>query len=152
HHLSQDSEQRLATILDLGRQLGLKVTAVGDVHYHVRDRRPLHDVLTAIRLKTTVDKIGRKGFPNGERHLRPLSTLRKLYPADLLAASVEIAARCTFSLENLHYEYPEELVPPGLTATQHLRALTEAGMRRRWPEGAPAQVREQIERELVLIR
>ncbi len=152
HHLAQDSGQRLETVLDLGRQLGLAVTAVGDVHYHVRDRRPLHDVLTAIRLKTTVDRIGRRGFPNGERHLRPLSTLRKLYPPELLAASVEIARLCTFSLKNLRYEYPEELVPAGRTATEHLRALTEAGIKRRWPGGVPADVREQIERELVLIR
>ena len=69
--------------------------------------------MTAIRLKTTVDKIGRKGFANGERHLRPLSTLRKLYPAELLATSLEIAQRCTFSLKTLRYEYPEELVPAG---------------------------------------
>ncbi len=152
HHLAQDSAPRLETILALGRRLGLPVTAAGDVHYHVRDRRPLHDVLTAIRLKTTVDKIGRRGFSNGERHLRPLGTLRKLYPPDLLANSVEIARLCTFSLKDLRYEYPEELVPPGRTATEHLRALTEEGMKRRWPDGVPAQVREQIERELTLIR
>jgi error-prone DNA polymerase len=152
HHLAQDSARRLAAILALGEQFALPVTAVGDVHYHVRDRRPLHDVLTAIRLKTTVDKIGRKGFANGERHLRPLSTLRKLYPPDLLEASVEIARRCTFSLRELHYEYPQELVPAGLTASDHLRALTAEGMRRRWPDGAPVEVRDQIEKELTLIR
>ncbi len=152
HHLEQDSAKRLATLLAYGKQLSVSVTAVGDVHYHARDRRPLHDVLTAIRLKTTVDKIGRKGFANGERHLRPLSTLRKLYPPELLAASVEIAQRCTFSLKNLHYEYPEELVPAGMTATQHLRALTERGIRRRWPQGPTEAVRDLIERELVLIK
>lgn len=152
HHLEQDSARRLDTLLTHGQQFSLSVTAVGDVHYHVRDRRPLHDVLTAIRLKTTVDKIGRKGFANGERHLRPLSTLRKLYPPELLKASVEIAQRCTFSLKNLRYEYPEELVPAGMTATGHLRALTEKGIRRRWPQGPTAQVRDQIERELVLIK
>lgn len=152
HLLAQDSARRLETLLGLGRELSVAVTAVGDVHYHIRDRRPLHDVLTAIRLKTTVDKIGRKGFPNAERHLRPLSTLRRLYPPELLAASVDIARRCTFSLKDLHYEYPQELVPAGRTASEHLRALTEAGMRRRWPEGVPEEVRSQIERELVLIR
>lgn len=152
HLLCQDSNARLEILLELGRQLGISVTALGDVHYHMRDRRPLHDVLTAIRLKTTVDKIGRRAFPNGERHLRPLSTLRKLYPPELLACSVEIASRCHFSLKDLHYEYPEELVPPGKTASEHLRALTEEGMKRRWPEGVPAGIREQIEKELVLIR
>lgn len=152
HLLSQDSKARLESVLALGRRLGIAVTAVGDVHYHVRDRRPLHDVLTAIRLKTTVDKIGRRAFPNGERHLRPLNTLRKLYPPELLAASVEIAGQCRFCLKDLRYEYPEELVPPGKTASEHLRALTEEGMKRRWPEGVPAGIREQIEKELVLIR
>jgi error-prone DNA polymerase len=152
HHLEQDSAQRLDALLACGQQFSLPVIAVGDVHYHVRDRRPLHDVLTATRLKTTVDKIGRQGFANGERHLRPLSTLRKLYPAELLAASVEIAQRCTFSLKNLRYEYPEELVPAGRTASEHLRDLTEKGIRRRWPQGPSAEVRQQIEKELVLIR
>ena len=148
HHLEQDSARRLEALL----AHGLSVTAVGDVHYHIRDRRPLHDVLTAIRLKTTVDKIGRKGFTNGERHLRPLSTLRKLYPPELLATSVEIARRCTFSLKDLRYEYPEELVPAGMTATGHLRALTEKGIRRRWPQGVSMEVRQQIEKELKLIK
>jgi error-prone DNA polymerase len=152
HHLAQDSAHRLDSLLAFSRQFSLAVTAIGDVHYHIRDRRPLHDVLTAIRFKTTVDKIGRRGFANGERHLRPLSTLRKLYPPELLAASVEIARRCTFSLRDLRYEYPEELVPPGLTATEHLRALTEKGVQRRWPQGVSAEVRGQIEKELILIR
>jgi error-prone DNA polymerase len=152
HHLAQDSARKLDSLLAFGQRFALPVTAVGDVHYHVRDRRPLHDVLTAIRFQTTVDKIGRKGFANGERHLRPLGTLSKLYPPELLAASVEIARRCTFSLKMLRYEYPEELVPPGLTATEHLRALTEKGMQRRWPEAVPAEVRNQVEKELVLIR
>ena len=152
HHLQQDSAQRLDTLLAYSQQFELSLTAVGDVHYHVRDRRPLHDVLTAIRLKTTVDKIGRKGFANGERHLRPLSTLSKLYPSELLATSVEIAKRCTFTLKNLRYEYPEELVPQGMTASDHLRALTEKGIRRRWPRGPSPEVRNLIEKELVLIR
>lgn len=152
HHLEQDSAQRLDALLACGQQFSLPVVAVGDVHYHIRHRRPLHDVLTATRLKTTVDKIGRQGFANGERHLRPLSTLRKLYPAELLAASVEIAKRCAFSLKNLRYEYPEELVPAGKTASEHLRDLTEKGIRRRWPQGPLPEVRQQIEKELVLIR
>ncbi len=152
HHLEQDSARRLDALSACGHRFSLPLVAVGDVHYHVRDRRPLHDVLTATRLGTTVDKIGRKGFANGERHLRPLSTLRKLYPAELLAASVEIAQRCTFSLKNLRYEYPQELVPPGSTAAEHLRHLTEKGIQRRWPQGPAPEVRQQIEKELVLIR
>src|SRR5260221_2311611 len=152
HDLAQDSDRRLDSVHQVARDVALPIVAVGDVYYHVRERRRLHDVLTAIRLKTTVDKIGRKGLPNGEHHLRPLGTLRKLYPADLLETTLEIADRCTFSLKQLHYEYPEELVPPGMTASEHLRALTEEGIQRRWPEGIPDPVRSQIERELLLIQ
>lgn len=152
HLLAQNSESRLEAMQQLGAELNLPVVAVGDVHYHVRARRPLHDVLTAIRLKTTVEKIGRLGLANGEAHLRPITTLQKLYPPELLARTIEIAERCTFSLKTLRYEYPEELVPKGLTASEHLRELTRAGIRRRWPQGAPASVHELIERELVLIR
>jgi error-prone DNA polymerase len=152
HDLAQDSDRRLDALSQVARDVALPLVAVGDVYYHVRERRRLHDVLTAIRLKTTVDKIGRRGLPNGERHLRPLVTLRKLYPADLLEKTLEIADRCTFSLKQLHYEYPEELVPPGMTASEHLRALTEEGIKRRWPTGIPDPVRTQIDRELVLIK
>ena len=152
HALAQDSEQRLHTLLALGEELGLRCVAVGDAHYHIRNRRPLHDVLTAVRLKTTVERIGRQGFANGERHLRPLATLRRLYPPELLQASVDIAAACTFSLKTLHYEYPEELVPAGLTPSEHLRQLTEEGLQRRFAAGVPPAVRNQVERELVLIR
>ena len=152
HRLAQDSRRRLETLTALGKTLDTPLVAVGDAHYHIRNRRPLHDVLTAIRLKTTVDKIGREGLANGELHLRPLVTLRKLYPPDLLAASVAIAERCRFSLKTLHYEYPEELVPKHLSATDHLRHLTEAGAARRWPQGLPPAVHTQIERELTLIK
>ncbi|HEY6484362.1 MAG TPA: error-prone DNA polymerase [Steroidobacteraceae bacterium] len=152
HHLAQDSARRLQAMRALGRRLGLPLVAVGDVHYHVRERRPLHDVMTAIRLKTTVAQIGSRGFANGERHLRPLASLRRLYPAELLATTLEIAQRCEFSLTALYYEYPEELVPRGLTASEHLRALTERGMRTRWPQGIPQAMRSQIDKELALIR
>jgi error-prone DNA polymerase len=152
HTLAQDSDRRLDRLRALAEELQIPLTAVGDVYYHIRDRRRLHDVMTAIRTKTTVDKIGRRGLANGEHHLRPLVTLRKLYPPDLLATTVQIADACRFSLKELHYEYPEELVPPGLTPSEHLRALTEQGLAKRWPEGIPSPVRVQIERELELIR
>jgi error-prone DNA polymerase len=151
HGLAQDSDRRLGALRKLSAQSGLPLVAVGDAHYHLRERRPLHDVLTAIRLATTVDQIGRAAFPNGERHLRPLATLRKLYPGELLAASLDIASACSFSLDTLHYEYPEELVPEGVSALQHLRKLTLQGAERRWPAGLPFEVQEQIDKELALI-
>src|SRR5690606_37648616 len=90
-------------------------------------------------------------FPNGERHLRTRQILSELYPAELMRESLRIAQRCRFSLRELKYRYPRELVPEGLTPSQHLRHLTEEGARRRWPTGVPIEVRKLIERELTLI-
>ncbi|MEO0974641.1 MAG: error-prone DNA polymerase, partial [Pseudomonadota bacterium] len=99
----------------------------------------------------TVAQAGHQLFPNGERHLRPIASLRRFYPEAWLRESVVIADRCHFSLDELRYEYPAELVPEGETPTTHLRKLTLAGMRERWPEGVGDQVVEQVERELSLI-
>jgi error-prone DNA polymerase len=121
------------------------------VHMHRRSRRRLQDLLTAIRHGCTLDAAGERLFPNGERHLRALPTLARLYPPELLAASCAIAERCCFDLGRLHYEYPAELVPAGSSASDHLRALTEAGARERWPEGVPAAVATLLARELALI-
>jgi error-prone DNA polymerase len=148
---SGSDARRLAELTALGARLGLPCVAAGDVHMHRRSRRALQDVLTAIRLNTSVDAAGFALFPNGERCLRPLNRLAGLYPPPLIAATLEIAARCRFSLDELRYEYPEEIVPPGTTPASHLRALTEAGARERWPGGVPPGVRTGIEHELALI-
>jgi error-prone DNA polymerase len=142
---------RLATLTQLGARLHLRCVASGDVHMHVRGRRALQDTLTAIRLKTTVAGAGLALLPNGERHLRRLASLERVYPTALLEESIAIAQRCRFSLDELRYEYPQELVPEGETPASHLRKLTEEGQRIRWPEGVPDSVRTQIEHELELI-
>jgi len=142
---------RLGAITELGRRVGLPLVASGNVHMHLRSRRALQDVLTAIRLNTPVAECRQALYANGERHLRPRLALAQIYPPALLAASVDIAQACQFSLDSLRYEYPQELVPSGLSATEHLRALTEAGLRQRFPSGPPETVRRQIEHELVLI-
>ena len=95
---------------------------------HVRARRALQDTLTAIRLKTPLAECGYALHPNGERHLRSRARLATIYPPELLAETVAIAERCTFSLDELRYEYPEEIVPPGETPASHLRQLTEEGL------------------------
>jgi error-prone DNA polymerase len=143
--------RRLQMLEALGAALDLPRVAAGDVHMHRRGRRALQDVLTAIRLNTPVHAVGYALHPNGERCLRPLSRLRELYPAQLLAATLKIAELCTFKLDELRYEYPEEIVPPGSTPTSHLRALTERGCAKRWPAGVPPAVREIMEHELRLI-
>jgi DNA-directed DNA polymerase III PolC len=143
--------KRLALLQALGAALELPRVAAGDVHLHRRSRRALQDVLTAIRLGIPLHEAGVRLFPNGERCLRPLERLRELYPAALLEQTLAIAERCTFNLEELRYEYPEEIVPAGETPTSHLRALTWAGCAKRWPQGAPPAVRKGLEHELRLI-
>jgi len=143
--------RRLESLQALGGELGLPLVAAGDVHMHARGRRALQDVLTATRLCTTVDRAGYALFPNGERHLRPLSRLAEVYPPELLAATLDIASRCSFSLDELRYEYPREIVPEGETPAGWLRKLTEEGERRRWPQGTPATARTLVEHELTLI-
>jgi error-prone DNA polymerase len=143
--------ERLATLTSLAGHLGLPAVAAGDVHMHVRRRRALQDTLTATRLGVPLAAAGHALAPNGERHLRRLEELERLYPRGLLEATVEVAARCRFSLDELRYEYPEEIVPAGTTPAAHLRALVEAGLARRWPCGMPPEVRRLVEHELALI-
>ncbi|MBS0388566.1 MAG: error-prone DNA polymerase [Proteobacteria bacterium] len=150
-HRSGGERARLAHCLALAAQCALPAVAAGDVHMHRRSRRRLQDLVTAIRHGCTVADAGARLFPNGERHLRSLATLARLYPPELLDASVAIAERCGFDLGQLHYEYPAELVPAGSSASEHLRALSLAGARTRWPAGMPEHVAALLEKELQLI-
>jgi error-prone DNA polymerase len=150
-HLRPDDHERLTRLRELAAATQLPLVAAGDVHMHARSRRPLQDVLTALRGNTTVAAAGAALFANGERHLRSRLALARLYPPELLAESLNIAARCNFSFDELRYEYPEEVVPAGETPDSWLRRLTEAGLARRYPAGTSDKVRAQIEHELQLI-
>ncbi len=149
-HDGRDSK-RLAELGALGERLGIVCAATGDVHMHVRGRRFLADVLAALRHRTTLGEAGSRLHANGERHLRPLRILSTLYPPELIQEAAAIAKRCRFSLSELRYEYPVELVPPGETPSSWLAKLTHEGMQRRWPQGPPPQVRSQLRHELKLI-
>jgi error-prone DNA polymerase len=118
---------------------------------HLRSRKRLQDVMTAIRMKRPLAEVGRELQPNGERYLRPIGRLANILPARLLAATLDVASRCAFSLDEIKYEYPEELVPQGETPRTHLRTLTYEGVARRYPGGAPQSVIATIEHELKLI-
>jgi error-prone DNA polymerase len=150
-HAGPDDAAKLAGLQALGAACGLPLVAAGDVHMHVKARRPVQDVLAALRLKTTVFDAGYALFPNGERHLRSRLRLSRLHPPELLAETLNIAARCEFSLDELRYEYPEEIVPAGETPASWLRVETERGLARRYPAGVPDSVRQRIEHELALI-
>jgi error-prone DNA polymerase len=151
--LLADGRQReqLAKLREEGRRLALPLVAAGDVHMHCRARRILQDAVTAIRHGTTVDNAGFALYPNGERHLRPLDVLQHIYPADLLEETVRIADAIDFSLDELCYTYPNEIVPENETPATYLRTLTEEGMQRRWPQGVPEKVTGIVEHELALI-
>src|SRR5574343_758734 len=150
-HAGPDDAGRIAELTALAAACQLPIVAAGDVHMHAKARRPVQDVLTALRLKTTVFEAGFALFPNGERHLRSRLRLSRLYPPDWLAETLVIAAQCRFSIDELRYEYPEELVGAGHTPSSWLRHETERGLRRRYPQGEPASVRGRIEHELALI-
>jgi error-prone DNA polymerase len=130
---------------------GLPIVAVGSVLMHARSRKPLQDALTATRLKCAVADAGLELEPNAEAHLRPRSRLAALYRPEWLAATLALAGRCAFSLDELRYEYPQEIVPAGHTPASWLRRLTEEGVRRRFPAGETAAVRATLEHELSLI-
>ncbi|MFT4852745.1 MAG: error-prone DNA polymerase [Candidatus Azotimanducaceae bacterium] len=137
---------------DLADSLGLPMVACGDVHMHHPDRKALQDVVSAIRIGQPLRLAGKLLQANRERYLRSRSLLASLYPAALLAEAVHIADLCDFSLDELRYEYPAELVPEPLSPAQHLRQLVEAGARKRWPDGVKDEVAATIEKELQLIR
>jgi error-prone DNA polymerase len=144
-------EHQLKRLRAIGERLKLPLVACGDVHMHRRSRRILQDTLTAIREGVTLDNAGFALYPNGERHLRSLEVVQHIYPAELLLETRRIADTINFSLDELCYEYPDEVVPPGATPAGYLRQLTEEGMQRRWPGAVPSKVVKIVEHELELI-
>jgi len=146
-----DDEMWLHRLGEISADTAIPLVAAGDVHFHVRSRKPLQDVMTATRLGKPLTDCGLELQPNAERHLRTRLRLAQTYTSDLLAETLKVAARCSFSLEELRYQYPDEVVPQGETPAGYLRRITYEGAGRRWPDGIPAKVQMQIEHELVLI-
>jgi len=150
-----DDAARLDAIAAFAGVMRVPIVATNDVHYHEPERRPLQDVVTCIRHGCTLDDGGGRLFASGERYLKAPEEMHRIlagYP-QALARTVEIAQRARFSLDELRYEYPDEIVPIGSTPMDHLRSLTWAGSRERYPSppGLPNKVRAQIEHELRLI-
>ena len=145
-------DELVEVVTRVAEATGLPIAASGDVLMHVRSRKPLQDVLAATRLKRPVAACGLALEPSAEAHLRVRSRLAELYKPAWLAQSVHIAEQCEFSLDELSYEYPQEIVPAGHSPTSWLRELTERGALRRFPGGVPGSVRDKIEMELGLIR
>jgi error-prone DNA polymerase len=149
-----DDRARLARLARIAERCGAPMVAVNAVVYHHYERRPLQDVLACIREGTTIDEAGFRLKAHAEAFLKPPAEMARLFRGheDALARTAEIASACTFSLDELKYEYPDEPVPPGKTPQGHLQDLTFKGARVRFPDGAPTKIVEIIHKELRLIR
>ena len=158
HYHRGDEPRRLGLLAELGERTGAPLVAVNDVAYHAPERRPLADVLTCVREKCTLAEAGLKLTVNAERHIKPPDEMARLFKKfpQAIERTIAIAKACRFSLDQLKYEYPDEPVPPGKTAQQHLTDLTWAGAAKRYPKkcfphGVPAEVVKRLNDELALI-
>jgi error-prone DNA polymerase len=158
HYHRGDEPRRLGLLAELGGQLHAPLVAVNDVFYHAPERRPLADVLTCIREKCTIAEVGLRLSVNAERHLKAPAEMTRLFAKfpDAIARTTGIAESCHFSLGELKYEYPDEPVPLGKTAQQHLEDLTWVGAQERYPtdkypHGIPADVSKRLDDELAMI-
>ena len=147
-----DDEMWLHRLREASELTAIPLVATGDVHLHVRSRKPLQDVMTATRVSKPLTECGLELQCNAERHLRSRLRLAQTFPSELMDETLRVAARCSFSLDELSYQYPDEVVPACETPTSYLRRLTYEGAGRRWPNGMPAKVQSQIEHELELIK
>ena len=152
-HRGPDDAARLEALRLLAAEQAIRLVAANDVHYHVPARRYLQDVLTCIRTPCTLADAGTRLLANAERHLKTPEEMVTLFAAcpEAIARTVEVADRCHFSLDELRYEYPEELCPAGMTPISFLTRLTWDGARERYPDGVPDKTRQLIEHELHLI-
>ncbi|HSQ95095.1 MAG TPA: error-prone DNA polymerase [Croceibacterium sp.] len=148
-----DDIARIDRLDALAKANGLALLATNDVHYHAPERRPLQDVMTAIRHKTTVADAGYLLHANAERHLKRPEEMQRLFARwpHAIAAAREVADACQFTLDELKYEYPQKGYPEGLTADEYLAQKTWEGADWRYPEGLRADVRKTLKRELALI-
>ena len=148
-----DDIARINALDAMAQAAGLALLATNHVLYHAPQRRPLHDVMTAIRHKTTVAAAGHLLRPNAERHLKSPEEMVSLFGRwpHAIAAARDLADACMFSLDELRYEYPEETCPKELEPQDYLEELTWEGAARRYPDGLPQAVRETLVRELALI-
>jgi error-prone DNA polymerase len=153
HAYRGDDRARIAALAELSKSAGTPLVATNGVLYHAPHRRQLQDVLTCIREKCTIHEAGLRLEANQERHIKPARDMARLFKGheDALARTLEIAQRCSFSLDELQYEYPDEPVPEGKTPQSHLEDLTWEGAAWRYPDGIPDKVHDTLRKELALI-
>src|SRR6201996_4628429 len=148
-----DDRRRLMRLHHVASAAHVKLLATNEVLYHDPARRPLQDVLTCIREKITIDTVGRKLEANAERHLKSADEMARLFRdiPDAIGETMRFAGLIDFSLDQLPYQYPDEPVPPGKTAQQHLEDLTWAGASKYFGGDIEEKVRATLRKELDLI-
>ncbi|MBI5525118.1 MAG: error-prone DNA polymerase, partial [Deltaproteobacteria bacterium] len=152
-HLEDADAAREAALAEWAARHNVPPVAGAEVLYHTAERRPLQDVLTCIRHGVTIDDAGRLIRPNAEHFLRDAVSFARLFSdmPDAVARTVEIAARCTFSLDEIRYRYPSERLPDGMSSSEWLKKLTFSGARKRYGGAIPDDVARQLEKELAII-
>ena len=153
HSYRGDDKQWIRAVAGFAGSLSIPLVVTNDVLYHEPDRKMLQDVVTCIREKCTLAEAGFRLDANAERHLKPPHVMTQLFSEwpDALDATIEIAEQCRFSMDELKYEYPEEIVTPGLSAFEDLKLRAFAGAKKRYPDGVPEAFTKQIHHELKLI-
>ena len=148
-----DDQERLLSYARLSYETHIPLVAAGDVRYHSRDRQPLHDALTAVRYGKTVESIQGKLLSNGERHLQDINHVAKRFSVlpGAVDRTLEIASRCSFSLDDISYEYPHAVVPSGWSPADYLSNLVWKGARKRYDNRVPEKVTDLLRHELSLV-
>ena len=149
-----DDRRRLARLQSVALETGVPLLATNEVLYHHPARRPLQDILTCIREKTTIETVGKRLQANAERHLKPAAEMARLFRdhPEAIRETMRFAGRISFSLDQLKYQYPDEPVPPGKTAQRHLEDLTWAGAHKKFPIRIAPKTKKVLHKELRLIR
>lgn len=152
-HRGVDDRAKLQRLMELSQKSAVPLVASGDVAYHIAARALLHDCLLATRFNTTIDQIASQRLANSQFHLRSLETIAALYAAcpEAITRTAEIAARLTFNLDQLKYEYPVEMAPAGQRPIDYLKRLTWNGAKLRYPNGVPDKVLQMLKHEIGLI-
>jgi error-prone DNA polymerase len=153
-HHGVDDATLVGKLKRLSVDSDVPLLAAGDIRYHEPSRMAVHDCVTAIREGTTIDQVHQHRLANASYHLRTIDEIQWLYREipEAVRNTLVVANQCTFTLDQLKYEYPEEIAPSGMSLIDHLRRLTWEGAKQRWPEGIPQRVLDQLRHEIDIIR
>ncbi|BCD95806.1 error-prone DNA polymerase [Marinagarivorans cellulosilyticus] len=152
HRLEGFKANCLAPWLDWAQNNNIPIAACPHILMHIKQRKPLLDTLWAIRHNSTLESMGSALASNAEAVLKKPEDWQTLYPEEFIEQTVNIASHCYFSLDSLRYQYPKEVVPKGIDPDSYLQQLVEQGFKKRWPDGAPKDVEQLVNKELTLIK